>query len=429
MTQDLAQLETKLAAARARLILDKPFLGALTLRLPMVPAKKDWCPTTATDARTFYFNPEYIGALSLAETQFVLAHEALHCALSHFARRQHRIKHKWDLACDFAVNPILVDDGLKPPPNSLLVEAYRGMTAEEIYPLIEDNDQSKTLDQHVYDSADDGGGSGDQAAPPRQEQSRSERGNDADDQGQGARPEQGPDGKGSSSGGETKTDGSEPADRPDALTPDERETLSIQWQQRLAGAAQQALQAGKLSASLARLIDHLLQPQLPWRMLLARYFSLAARDDFSYMRPSRREGTAILPSLRSSQVSVVVAVDTSGSIKPEEMNDFFAEVDALKAQVRARVALVACDDRLAAGAPWTFEPWEELRAPSSVGGGGGTDFRPVFDWVARQDFRPDLLVYFTDAEGEFPPAEPSYPVLWLVKGKERVPWGQRVQLN
>jgi predicted metal-dependent peptidase len=303
------------------------------------------------------------------------------------------------------------------------------MTAEEIYPLIEDSDQSKTLDQHVYDSEDDGGGSGDQPAPPRQQESRGERGNDADDRGRGARPEQGPDGQGSSGGGETKTDGSEPADRPDALTPDERETLSIQWQQRLAGAAQQALQAGKLSASLARLIDHLLQPQLPWRMLLARYFSLTARDDFSYMRPSRREGTAILPSLRSSQVSVVVAVDTSGSIKPEEMNDFFSEVDALKAQVRARVALLACDERLASGAPWLFEPWEDLRPPESVGGGGGTDFRPVFDWVARQDHRPDLLVYFTDAEGEFPAAEPAYPVLWLVKGKEPVPWGQRVQLN
>ena len=34
-----------------------------------------------------------------------------------------------------------------------------------------------------------------------------------------------------------------------------------------------------------------------------------------------------------------------------------------------------------------------------------------------------------DARGEFPKAEPSYPVLWLVKGKEKVPWGQRIQLN
>ena len=98
-------IETKLAAARTKLILDKPFLGALVMRLPMVQADPDWCPTTATDAKKFYFNPTYIDALSLDETQFMLAHEALHCALSHFSRRQHRVSHRWDLACDFAINP------------------------------------------------------------------------------------------------------------------------------------------------------------------------------------------------------------------------------------------------------------------------------------------------------------------------------------
>ena len=84
--------ETKLAAARTRLILDKPFLGALVLRLPMVEADPQWCRTTATDARTFYYNREYIEQLTLEETQFMLAHEALHCGLSHFARRQHRVR-------------------------------------------------------------------------------------------------------------------------------------------------------------------------------------------------------------------------------------------------------------------------------------------------------------------------------------------------
>jgi predicted metal-dependent peptidase len=42
---------------------------------------------------------------------------------------------------------------------------------------------------------------------------------------------------------------------------------------------------------------------------------------------------------------------------------------------------------------------------------------------------PELLVYFTDAEGKFPDYQPSYPVIWLVKGKAKVPWGQRIQLN
>jgi hypothetical protein len=38
-------------------------------------------------------------------------------------------------------------------------------------------------------------------------------------------------------------------------------------------------------------------------------------------------------------------------------------------------------------------------------------------------------VYFTDALGEFPTVPPEYPVVGLVKGNGKVPWGERVQLN
>lgn len=415
MSPDLQATETKLAAARTRLILDKPFLGALVLRLPMHAAKPDWCPTTATDARGFYYNPEYIAALSIEQTQFMLAHEALHCALSHFARRQHRVRHKWDLACDYAINPLLIDDGLKPPPNALHMPAYKGMTAEEIYPLIDDNDDSETLDKHAYDQDNESRGSG---------SGMTEKDLDQRDRSQ-SQPESGEEGGGQSAAPE-QGDG---ADRPQPLTPDEQETLAVQWQQRMAGAAQQAMQAGKLGGELARMIDHLLQPQLPWRMLLARYMSAIARDDYSYMRPSRREGDFILPTLRSHQLDLVVAVDTSGSIKDPEMEEFINEIDALKGQVRARVTLLPCDARLCEGAPFVYEPWEEFRHPQEIKGGGGTSFQPVFEWVDRQGLRPDLLVYFTDAQGDFPPREPAYPVVWLVKGRTKVPWGERIQLN
>jgi len=50
-------------------------------------------------------------------------------------------------------------------------------------------------------------------------------------------------------------------------------------------------------------------------------------------------------------------------------------------------------------------------------------------WVSSLDQFPDLLVYFTDGKGRFPKKEPQFPVLWLIKGKAVVPWGQRVQLN
>jgi predicted metal-dependent peptidase len=393
------EIETKLSAAKTRLILDRPFLGALVLRLPMQAEKPERCRSIGTDVRALYYNPEYIRNLSLEQTQFVLAHEALHCALSHFARRQHRVKHRWDIACDLAINPLLIKEGLKPPPGILLNSGFEGMMAEEIYPYITDDMEDETHDEHFYSAEQRSSGSSEL-------------------------PDNEDTGDGGSGAGEAQTGAG-----PRPLTETEQEQLAVQWRQRLAGAAQQALQAGKLGGNLARLVEHLLQPQLPWRMLLARYMTAVARDDYSFQRPSRREGEFILPSLKSAQVDVVVVLDTSGSIKDEEMREFVSEINAIKGQMRARLILHACDAELCKHGPWVFEPWEEFRVPENIYGRGGTRFTPVFDWLTREDRRPDLLVYFTDADGQFPKAEPAFPVLWLVKGRGKVPWGQRVQLN
>ena len=86
-------------------------------------------------------------------------------------------------------------------------------------------------------------------------------------------------------------------------------------------------------------------------------------------------------------------------------------------------------ERLDPRGPWEFQPWETLVLPGEMGGGGGTRFAPVFDWIAAGHRRPDLLLYFTDAQGEFPRHAPGFPVIWLVKGRAKVPWGERVQLN
>ena len=383
----------RISAARSRLILDRPFLGALVLRLPMQATDAPWCPTTATDARQIYFNPTYFDSLSLSQIEFALAHEALHCALAHFSRRQHRDKRRWDIACDLAVNPLLIDDGLTPPPDVLYLPDYSGLSAEEIYPMLEDNPEEEPHDRHLYD------------AEP-QDQSQSQR-----------RPQD-------HSGHAADT-----VLPPQALNPTERAQLEQQWLERLAGAAQQAAQAGRLSGTLARLVDHLIAPALPWRNLLARYMSMRSRDDFDYARPGRREGEAILPALRSGIINVAVAVDTSGSISTSEMSEFVKEVDALKGQVKARVSLVYCDAKLSPDSPRVFEPWEPLMVPASLAGGGGTDFSPVFQWADDMDLAPDLLIYFTDAKGRFPENPPAFPVIWLVKGRESVPFGERIQLN
>ncbi|MFN3593373.1 MAG: DUF2201 family putative metallopeptidase [Thiobacillaceae bacterium] len=420
---DLTAIETKLAAARTRLILDKPFLGSLVMHLPLKAADPKWCATTATDARHFYYNPAYIARLTLEQTQFVLAHEAMHCALSHFARRGHRQKHRWDVACDYAVNMILDDERMHGPDDALIDAKYRGLTAEEIYPLLHEDPPEKTQDMHLFDNDSNEGGGESESMEQDAGRGQGEQDKDERSEGGGGRPQQ-QDGQGS--------EPQQPSDVQEAppQPPMDPDKLDEQWKSRLAAAAQAARQAGKLSPSLMRLVDNLLAPQLPWRALLARYMMNAARDDYSFQRTSRRDtGAALMPRLYSQSVNVVVALDTSGSIKDQELREFLSEVDALKGQVRAEVVLHACDDKLCPGGPWRFAQWEAITLPEGLSGKGGTDFRPVFDWIERERLNPDLLVYFTDAEGQFPEREPQYPVVWLVKGKAPVPFGARIQLN
>jgi len=419
-----AGVEQKLAIARTRLILDRPFLGALVLRLPLVAADRKWCKTTATDARKLYYNAEFIDSLSLAETEFMLAHEALHCGLAHFSRRENRVKWRWDIACDYAINPLLLDEGLTAPFDILYDKGFVDMTAEEIYPYLDKKMADQTIDQHIYDAEEDDGNqsNADGDMPSNGDLS-------ADD-GEVTEKGGGSEVKGKTGGRAESDSDAGGAKRPRPLSGQQREDLSVQWQQRLAGAAQQAMQAGKLSGSLARLVDHFLQPSLPWRMLLSRYLSYIARNDYNYMRPSnRRDGPAIYPSLRSTEVNITVVVDTSGSISSAEIGEFLSEINAIKGQLSARISLLACDAKLVSDCPWTFEPWEEVALPEKLTGGGGTSFIPPFEWLAQQDLQPDLLVYFTDAEGRFPEQEPAIDVLWLVKGKNKVPFGTRVQLN
>ena len=158
------------------------------------------------------------------------------------------------------------------------------MSAEEIYPLIDKDTDEKPLDQHLYDGLD-----GEES-----DQHRSE-----------------------------DIETNQTSSMPPPLSSQEREQLDTQWQQRLAGAAQQASLAGKMNGSVARLIERLLRSTVPWRNLLARFMSGSTRVDYNLMRPSqRRSGDAILPSLHARQINVVVAIDTSGSIDEDELNVF-----------------------------------------------------------------------------------------------------------
>jgi predicted metal-dependent peptidase len=180
------------------------------------------------------------------------------------------------------------------------------------------------------------------------------------------------------------------------------------------------------------------EPRIDWKEEMAGLFTpCMGRDKPDFTRLNRRiylrsGGLVIAPARRGVRARLVIVVgDTSGShITPTQMEAFFREMGGILRDVRPRECIVAGIDWVKPKTWVTLEGADELEsARPVVKGGGGTDFRPAFEWVKEQGWEPDALVYFTDAQGPFPKEPPNYPVFWAVTTDDKVPWGQRIQVD
>ena len=125
----------RIQKARTALLLDHPFFGSLLFRLKGQESRS--IKTMATDGVSLYYNPDFVETLNAATLAGTLAHEVMHPALHHHVRRSGRDPKRWNQACDYAINPLLVDAGLSLPDGVLLDHRFRGMSAEQIYNLLE----------------------------------------------------------------------------------------------------------------------------------------------------------------------------------------------------------------------------------------------------------------------------------------------------
>jgi len=207
-----------------------------------------------------------------------------------------------------------------------------------------------------------------------------------------------------------------------------------QWRLRVRQAVGEAAGSGEAEGELLReLLGHAPDRAAhDWRGQLAAFLQRWHRAEPHYGRPSRRAVEPfILPALRPAAAHLALAVDISASIEDKLLQAFWAEIQALAGQLPLRITLLAADLRLAPGAPWHFEVGEVPVWPAPHGQ-GGTDFRPVFEWLAQSGETFDALLYFTDGKGDYPPAPPGLPVLWVLagEGSERItpPFGEVIRL-
>lgn len=389
----------KIIKARAGLVLDEPFFASLALRLSL---KEDaTCETLWTDGRTIGFNPAFVDELPLDQVKGALCHEVMHLACTHHTRRGERDHRKWNMAGDYAINQILADSKIALPDGALINQAFAGMSADQIYTMLPDEQP--------------GGGQGGQGGGQGQ----------PDPNGQGSQPPQDPGGC-----GEVR-DMTGPDGKPATAAEIAQENQN--WKVAAAQAMTQAKAIGDVPAGLARLVGELLSPKVDWKEVLRRFVDQAAKNDYTWTRPNRRYLNAglYLPALYSETLpQIVIAVDTSGSIDDEQINQFAAEMTAILRDHKTTCNVLYCDTEVAGVETFASD---DLPLKLHPQGGGGTDFRPPFAWVEKYGITPACLIYLTDMCCDRFPEQPDYPVLWAKTEEsswaDRAPFGEEVLLN
>jgi len=136
----------------------------------------------------------------------------------------------------------------------------------------------------------------------------------------------------------------------------------------------------------------------------------------------KRRGVRVPGTLRR-WTSVAFAIDSSGSISRRELSRFIGCCNKLLQKVDENWVLIAD------AALWSVQ--HNVEEIGVVKGGGGTDFRPVFNWFRDRGVAPLVMLFFTDTYGEFPSWKPSWPVYWVVPegiGLIKVPFGTLILL-
>jgi len=187
------------------------------------------------------------------------------------------------------------------------------------------------------------------------------------------------------------------------------------WKVAATQAAQAAKAIGNLPGEIKQTIVELLEPKVDWRDLLRDFVERAAKNDYTWAQPNRRYVShgIYLPSLNSKEIGTAcVAIDTSGSVSNDELKQFASEVNSILEEYQdITVQVIYCDTRVAHID--TFHS-TDMPVQMKMHGGGGTDFRPPFEWVKENlESKPTCLIYFTDMECDRFPNNPGYPVIWV----------------
>jgi len=355
--------------------------------------------TAYTDGVNKRYGRQFLEAVckEQAEVNGLVLHENLHIALRHLLHSRDLFKANRDRAnraADFVVNDIIVslkDKTLcKLPEGGCYDPKYHNMNMREVYRMLEEEEE-------------DGGGKGE----------------DGQDSGSG--------------GGEHQFDehdfeaqsegGGDPVEK--------AKQIDAQIDRAL---REGALLAGRLGIDLPRAITEILDPVIDWRKELAEFVtaSCKGKDEYTWRKFNRRliPSDLYMPTVEDESIGeIVVAIDTSGSIDQEQINEFATELVSIAEAVQPDVIRVLWWDTMVHGEQIFKDNFDQIASMLKPKGGGGTKVSCVSEYLNKKKVKADCCLVFTDGYVESNVRwDIPYPTLWLVTQNRGwdVPTGKKV---
>lgn len=385
-----------------KLLLVDPFIGPNLLCLDIVETKAGELamPTAITDGVRIKYDPEFMASCTDEQVRGVLSEETYHNMMAHTFRFAHALDEHHEIANKAADQELwgIMSTFIEAqkqngqtipyelPPGAVYNHRWDGMSAEQIYRVMLEESEKK-------------GGNKPGEKP-------------------GGKPGNKPgDGQGSQRPGDFE--------RP-AGTEAQQRKLEEDWKKRMV----QAKQMGTLPAGLDRYVDALLNPKIPWQEKLRHLMVMSARDNYNWMKPNKAYLSLglWLPTLHSERMGpAVIGQDTSGSMS--EQSIAYGRTEAMSVLDCVRPEKLILSDIDADVHSWVeYMPGDRISLKCQ--GGGGSDMRPLFDRIEKEEVKPMVVIVITDLCVTFPDAPPDYPVIWLTEEKNgKAPFGEVIVME
>lgn len=433
------------------------------------------------------FNPSFISTLTDKQLQTLITHEIMHITNEHFNRRGKRDKFLWNIATDLAINSILKSEDFDEIKGWLIPEKYgfsKNLSAEEYYKNLKqnrntenknlgdigndnsENKEDKTIDDHSYwekvkkTENNSKGQENKNIGLNNSDDINSQDNSSKEQENKNIDSTESFDNSNDSNKKDESTKKNNNSKEYRKINKTDISNIRTKINEAIEIAYKKTnSQYGYIPSNIQDYINILKKSAIiNWKRVLKTQIQSSVKNNHrkSYLRPSRRYSNSkfIFKGKVPDRIAkIIVAIDTSGSIGNEEFNMFMNEIYELHEKYPIELRIIQCDAQIQSDIIYK----RNQKIENNIYGRGGTDFRPVFEYIKNNKYRcsnelnntssskyqtykskvrnkPNLLIFFTDGYGTYPEVKdyPRYKVLWCIAGNyplEQIPFGLKVKLE